>query len=457
MKCVSSRGRDARIDAVLYIQGVQQGRQWPRDGWAPRLSLLALASMVALVTACGAKTGLEVPDIGPHADAGVDASRRVDAGPDAGLPCIELTFDGGPVDLPLDTEVVVGRADVLFLVDTTASMGEEIDNIRNDLRDRIAPGIRDAIPDSQLGVASFADFPVAPCGDERIDSPFQLNQPVTNDIVAVQESVNALRVTNGRDEPESQVEALYQLATAEGLPPYVPAAFGCPSGGFGYPCFRTDALPVVLLFTDASFHNGPGGSSPYPCAASLLPVVPHTYEEAVAALSSADIRVMGLFSGALGSDASDVRSLALDTGAVDTLNGQPLVFDIGSRGEALSESVIQSIRTLADVIVFDIDVVLVDPDRSDGIDPRQFVASVVPLRAEPASGVGEIDTAAGIFRRVRTGTRVVFQLLLQNDVVAPGVGPQRFLLEVVFRGDGRTRIGSRTIEIVVPGADGNGC
>lgn len=73
------------------------------------------------------------------------------------------------------------------------------------------------------------------------------------------------------------------------------------------------------------------------------------------------------------------------------------------------------------------------------------------------TGVGEIDVEAGVFRRTRTGTRVVFELTLRNDAVAPGVGPQRFQLEVVFRGDGRQRLGARTIEIVVPGSDGSGC
>ena len=31
----------------------------------------------------------------------------------------------------------------------------------------------------------------------------------------------------------------------------------------GYPCFRPGALPIVLIFGDNVFHNGPGGSQPY--------------------------------------------------------------------------------------------------------------------------------------------------------------------------------------------------
>ena len=106
---------------------------------------------------CGARTGLPVPDIG--LDAGVDVG--VDMGMDAEVPCLEIPFDGGVVEAELETEARVGRADVVFLIDRTLSMSEEISRIRDRLRDRIAPAIREAIPDSQLAVGSVADFPVA--------------------------------------------------------------------------------------------------------------------------------------------------------------------------------------------------------------------------------------------------------------------------------------------------------
>ncbi len=406
--------------------------------WASGVGLCA--SLLAI--GCGSKTGLDVPD------ARVDAS--IDAGTDAGVPCIELLPDAGPVELPLDTEVEVGRADVVFLVDVTASMDGEIDQIKSNLRDRLVPGIRRTIPDARIGVATFADFAYSPCGSPS-DVPFSLVLPTTDDIGRVQAAVGSISTTAGGDAPEAQVEALFQLATGAGLPPFVEPSLGCPRGGFGYPCFRDDALPVVLLFTDAPFHNGPSGSNPYTCS---LPVRPATYADAVAALDEHGIRVMGLYSG-YGEGRRDLEAIARDTGAVD--HGAPLVFDIGESGNRLSEGVIESIRTLASVIEFDIDTELVDPVPGDGVDPRGFVDRVLPLRAEPMSGVGEIDFAAGVFRRVRTGTRVVFQLVLRNDVVAPGAGPQRFLLEIVFRADGHQRLGSRIIEIVVPGIDGSGC
>lgn len=426
---------------------------------------LLLVALVAL-PGCGAKTGLDVPDanIDASRDAGVDANIDVgphdgghDAGTDAHIPCVELDPDAGPVELPLDTQVQLGRADVVFLIDITGSMSQEIGHIQAELRDTIAPGIQAAIPDSELGVATFADFPVASCGTAE-DRAYNLVLPVTDDLARVQSAVNAIAVSNGGDPPEAQVEGLYQTATGEGLGSFIPPSFGCPSGGFGYACFRTDALPVILLFTDDFWHNGPGNAEPYSfsCPSLLSSVTPHSYANAVSVLQARGVRVMGLFSGLDDGARAEMDQVARDTSALDG-NGQPIVFDIGVHGDALSTSVVTAITTLAAVIRFDIDAVLVDPIPGDGIDPRMFVQAVTPVRAEPMDGIESIDTVAGVFRQVRTGTRVVFQLTLRNGSVAPGLGPQIFPLEIVFRGDRRTRIGSTTINILIPGADGSGC
>jgi len=406
--------------------------------------------LCGVLAGCGAKTGLEVPEGGL-------LSLR-DAGTDAGLPeypCVEVPLDGGVVELPLDINAELRRADVLFLVDNTRSMDAEIGRIRDRLRDTIAPGITATIPDSMIGAATFADFPVGMCGQPG-DVPFALVLPVTDDLNRAQAAIDSISMQGGSDRPESQVEALYHAATGEGHGMFVAPSFGCPTGGVGYPCFRADALAIILMFTDAPFHNGPGGSEPYSAACTVSPI-PHTYAQAVTALNRLDARVMGIYSGGAGAPGrGDLVSIAEDTNAVRS-GGDPLVFDIGERGENLSQSVVQAIETLANVIRFDVDTVLVDPDRTDGVDPTLFVDSVVPVRAEPMTNVESIDVDNGAFLGVLAGTRVFFELNIVAGAVVPGPEPQRFLLEIVFRGDGRTRLGSRTIEIVIPGADGAGC
>jgi hypothetical protein len=407
-------------------------------GWVVRGVRGALLLGATLAAGCGAKTGLETPD--PIEEPVPDD-----------VPCVTVPFDGEPIEVPLEIRAELGRADVVFTIDTTASMQDEIEGIRSQLRDRIAPAVEAEIPDAQFAVATFADFPIDPFGDPG-DDPFTLLLPMTSVLADVQAAVNAIELGNGRDEAESQVEALYQLATGEGLAGFVPASFGCPGGGFGYPCFRTDALPIVLLFTDAPMHNGPSGRSPY---SGVIVPAPHTYAEAAEALTALGVRVLGFDSGD-GEGAGDLRQLGRDTSSVDAM-GNPLVFDIGRRGERLGTGVVEAMRTFASSVIFDIDAVAVDPDATDGVDATEFVETIAPLRADPMENVERIDFERGVFVGTRAGTTIVFQVRVRNDAVVPGPTARRFRLEVVFRGDGRTRIGAAQLEIVIPGADGEGC
>jgi len=404
-------------------------------------------SCVVLSLGCGAKTGLHVPDASEQSQP--DAA--LDAGVDAG-PWYEIPVDGGPLDVALEVQAQIGRADVLLLIDTTTSMDQEIDQIRARLRDRIVPAIAEAIPDSQLGVASFADFPVNPYGSVERDTPFTLHLPMTSSMADVQAAVNSLSLSNGADQPESQIEALYQTATGAGLGGYVPPSEGCPMGGTGYPCFRRDALPVVLLFTDAPMHNGPSGRHRY--GGALSPPA-HSYDVTIRALNRLGVRVIGFDSGA-GNGRADLEAVARATNAVDG-SGSPLVYEIGSGGERLSTGVVDAVRTFASTAVFDIDAIAVDPDPADGIDVTALVRELIPLAADPPDGVLEIDRAAGVFRGVLAGTRVSYRIVLQNDIITPGPEPIVLRLELVFRGDGRTRLASRILEIVIPAIDGSGC
>lgn len=66
--------------------------------------------------------------------------------------------------------------------------------------------------------------------------------------------------------PESGSQALWSVSTGQGLPfgsaaVRTPNAPTCPSGMWGYPCFRDGALPVVAVLMDDPMHNGPGHPS----------------------------------------------------------------------------------------------------------------------------------------------------------------------------------------------------
>jgi len=410
--------------------------------------VLPLLSMALVVAGCGSKTGLGVP---PARDAGPDGGRDAgfdggsDAGTDAGpVPdeCIDLPFEEPPEEVRVSFEGRILAADVLFLVDTTGSMGEEIAQIQSTLRDVLIPATVETIGDVRLSVASLADFPRASYGGDR-DVPFLLVQPSTSDIEAMRRAVDRLPSSSGADGPESQTEALYLAATGEGMGVFVPPS-RCPEGTVGYPCFRPDGSRIILLFTDAPFHNGPGGSNAY--GPDVSPT-PHTYAESINALRSIGAKVLGLFSGGSDTEAlRDLQAVARDTGAV-TPTGEPIVFDIGTDGRRLDRGVVETISTLVDEVPIDIDV-LVEDVEGDPFDATAFVRDIVALRADPPDGA---INRGDRFDRVRPGTRVTFSIQLQNDILPPATEPRTYMMRIVLRGDGITRLQSTLVQVLIPG------
>ncbi|MEZ4248332.1 MAG: vWA domain-containing protein [Polyangiales bacterium] len=175
----------------------------------------------------------------------------------------ELPFDGPAVTDPCVIDVQVRTVDVYFLVDTTGSMGGELNNLRSGLTSGtiggcsggVIGGIRCAIPDAWFGVGYHDDYPISPYGAGS-DDVYRNLLDITDNLGAAQTAVNGLTLHNGNDWPESQSQALWSIATGGGLGAFNPAKGGCPGARWGYPCFREDAIPVVVLITDAPFHNG---------------------------------------------------------------------------------------------------------------------------------------------------------------------------------------------------------
>ena len=159
----------------------------------------------------------------------------------------------------------IRRADILFLIDTTGSMGGEITNLRTSLSSLVT-SVRTSIPDAAFGVARFDDFPVAGYGSGA-DVPFGLIQRITTNMADITAGVAGLTLHGGADGPESNMEALYQAATGDGFrssagtawTPMFDPAIGFDAtrghgmiGGAGY---RMDALPIIIMATDNTFHR----------------------------------------------------------------------------------------------------------------------------------------------------------------------------------------------------------
>jgi len=352
------------------------------------------------------------------------------------------------------------HADIFFLVDTTGSMTQEINQIKATISSVIVPGIRSRVPDAWFGAGWFADFPTGLYGDPSLDKPFVLLQAMTADVAALQSAVNTLTNSGGQDWPESGVEALYQTATGEGLDPWV-LPYPCATGT-GAACFRPGSLPIVLLVTDAPMHNGPPGTVA-DAYAGITPS-PHTWDEAMAALNAVHARVVGLSSddpAAPQGARNDLEATAEATGALDPA-GNPLVLDIGVNGELLDTRVIDAVEMLATQVAIDVDTTTADmPDLYSEpgwteVDATCFIRARIPQPGWiPPEGVAPEDAVASYdgaaFYGVIPGTRVTFRVQFQNAGCYEGdIMPRVFAARIIVRGDGSTDLDERIVIILVP-------
>lgn len=414
--------------------------------WPVLAVLVVLLAGAGGLAGCGSKTGLEVPDatVVPLERDGAPLDVAVDARDAASPPlCIEAPLTGEPVQASLSLPVSLVVVDLLLMLDATGSMADEIDNVRTGLRRHVLPGVQEAIPDAAFGVALVGEFPELPHGPADV-RPYELRTPITRDVLQVEAALERVPDWGNFDEPEAQVEALYQAVTGEGLGSWIDPSAGCPAGGLGAACFRRESLPVILLITDAPFHNGPPGVSPR--APYDLRPPPHQYADAVRVLRDLGVLVVGLGANDPGrlSPVPHLREVAADTGAV--ADGRPLVIDIGSSGTGVDRKVVDAVSRLASDVPLDV-FAEVEDVLGDAFDAREQVVAVHALEASPTDGVASIEPDH--FRGVMPGTEVTFGLDVTADGIDPGGATLRIPARVVFRAFDRSRLGAQPIEIVI--------
>lgn len=428
------RGRSGHGSSVRLPAGPRSVGRW------------VLALVAVLVSACGAKTALESPD------APTDAARLPDAFVRS-IECVEVPRERNRVLASFTLTARLRVVDVMFVIDSSASMRDEIEGVRRGLRDRVVPGVRAEIPEALFGVAIFGEFPVFPHARPGSDvGPYELRTPITGDVGRVEVALERTPVWGNLDDPEASVEAIYQVATGEGLEPFIAPSLGCPRG-VGGACFRPEAFHVVLLVTDAPMHNGPPGVPPV--SRYAFTPAPHTYEQMLEALRRIDAIVIGL--GA--SDAfrpspmPHLVALARDSGAVDS-SGAPLAFDIGGSGDRIGAEVVAALRRLAEGVPLDVDATIEDRP-GDAWDARTLVAEVRASAADPPDGVAAVGTSS--FEGVRPGTRLTFEIVVDTSGLPPTSERLEIPARLVMRESRRARLGEVDFVIVVPGQDGIGC
>ncbi len=330
----------------------------------------------------------------------------------------------------LNMSTDVSQADVVFALDSTGSMSGALTTLASNLAGFV-PTIQSKVKSVAMGVVDFKDY-----GDNYVVQYDHRIQTVATaaGVTSVTNALKALSAGGGADYPEADLEALYAIAggpaiSIPGPPTGAPTAWsstfnlgtvppttptpGETQGNVGNAGFRAGSVPIVVLCTDANWHDRPGvaasgenGIEDYgsgtSCSATACNANP-SRAMTVSALQNIGAHVMMLAGQGGGAEPSPGNpkghglALAQDTGAVvnvadfgpvgtrpsgcsltqcctglngvgetDTPAGSGLCplsywFDDTS-GNGTSTSVVQGIVALANGLKFDIHVEAVDVD-----------------------------------------------------------------------------------------------
>lgn len=397
----------------------------------------------------------------------------------------------GPQDKPLTFSTDVKSMDVFINMDTTFSMDGEIINLRNALGSTVIPAIQAAVANTQFGAGTFDDFPLSPYGTAGSNQPFVLLQEITNNAALVQAAVNAFSPAGGNDIAESGVEALYQIATGEGLAAPAPTVVAANAAGIGGVGFREGSLPIVVSITDAITHDTATNTCSRQYAEPVLSAA-HSQAEAMDAMNAICGRVIQIAVGGEGActpyedgvafnDATDAKippeAWDVDgrpagcaagqccTGlngvgrAVDAEGLCPMTFSASSNGSGVGTSFANAVPLLAAYGRFDVTSAVsgggADVDGVAlpmGTTTADFIQAVTPFAhgVVPLPGVPDPTLTPTTFENVIPDTDVIFTVTAFNDFVEQGPDPRLFTANIQVLADDCGDLDDRDVFILVP-------
>ena len=353
----------------------------------------------------------------------------------------------------------IQQADVYFIIDTSASMEGEINNLRSSLSSDIVPAVRDTIPNVWFGVGIFDQCPAeGRCWTSGTPVGIENLQNLAEDEALTQTALDSVTDTClGAAEP--YIGALWLLATGDSSRWPLLFERDCPNpdAQVGYPCFRNGAIPIIVMAGDEHFYD----ESYRRCDSSP------TYEEMIVELTGIHARFIGLGSSGEMWNCDGLQTTCRHTGSVD-IDGNPLAFRISGDGTGIGEQVIEAIQILATMVPMEIGTNAVDlvDGPGDDVDATIFIDHIVPNEVggvtDPTDPtvvcVGGLETAdrdadtiMDVFTRVLPGTAVCFDIYAKmNETVEPLVDPQLFSAEIQVIGNSVTVLDSRVVYFLVP-------
>ncbi len=364
-------------------------------------------------------------------------------------------------ELEVDIGLTIQRADVAFLLDTTASMIDEAGALRSAFRS-IVERLGATIPDIAFGFATFEDYPLESTGASTTGAlPFRMQQQITTSTSLMETALADIESHAGGvggDYPESALEGLYQALTGVGYDMECDTVYdedqdvrpfdaspedpfgglggehndestlgGGDLGGMG---FRERALPVVIYATDDSLKDADHADD-YRMAYGCFKDAGH--RDVVDAAAELGARVIGVCSPGMHDCRPQMEELAVDTSSLADLDSDgsiddPLVFDWQTGSDDTTELLAGAVEDLVESISFEELAVTVD-------DPAGFVVDIEP----------EVVDVSGM----TPGEDVVTFTLDLLGVLAPSESDQYRVVTIYALGDDSIWVDEITVLIRV--------
>lgn len=345
------------------------------------------------------------------------------------------------------------KVDVYISIDTSGSMSGSINNLKNSFRDVIVPELAAQVPDIWFGVGTFTECPSGSCRDAMKNL-----QDMTPDVDAVQMALQPLTTTCGSREPYRH--NLWVLATGqpEDYRGYIdPPSRRCTDPAMiGWPCFRPDAVRVIVQVGDEPMSQGDSCQGPG-----------RDHQPVMDAMNAAGIHYIGINSASNGSANDenlerDMIQVAMDTRTIDATTGEPLYFSVPSTGVGLGENLVEAIRRFTTNVPIRVDAVADnDPTNPNGVNAvTAFIDRLEPnLTGDTVEGrmCTNLTTAPNgvmgydFFPSVFPGTSVCFNVIPKpNQMVQGTAEPQIYRARIRVIGNTETPLDEREVLFLVP-------
>ena len=409
--------------------------------------------------------------------AGTDASDPDDSPRTRGDFVFEIPFEEPPMPErdTLQFRTNIRSADVYFSFDTSTTMIEEMDAMRNPSTG--VPAILAELVCPETGVACAGD---TDCGASEVCNPrgFCAEDPDVDgcllDVhtgVGQWHHVDSFRnLLSVQGDPMATADAVPTAPDWWVAPTQPPACVAnpanctngdimCAGSGIGCPGFREDAVRIYIQVTDAANECRCGTGRNFPCSLSDGPAArcgTFTPAFAGAELAAQQIRFVGLIGDGPAYGEGDATTIARELGvASGTIDAAGMPFVYSATDAAVVAQTVAAVRAIVTEGRFDFTIEATDePD--DAGDALQFIERLeVNLSGEGCTGGlsttdTDADTFDDAFTDVAPGSRLCWDVIArQNDVVESTREPQVFRARLSVQADG-SEVDSRIVYFLVP-------